>query len=189
MDHQQAIQEIIYRARNGKLDELIKDINRYQLANKHLSAYKYKQIGDSYVLAEGTPDDNLDVAVKKMAIEEINMIKELLDANGGNISDRSFLSGQADMVKGLRHAAIINSSTAGQLLRTYNTTLSELFQVTTEINAEKLKLLDRNGDNVVSDSEETKAKKLSEAEVESIRKNIAQLEENKKEIEQYLKDL
>lgn len=189
MDHQQAIQEIIYRARNGKLDELIKDINRYQLANRHLSAYKYKQIGDSYVLAEGTSDDNLDVAVKKMAIEEINMIKELLDANGGNISDKSFLSGQADMVKGLRHAAIINSSTAGQLLRTYNTTLSELFQVTTEINAEKLKLLDRNGDGTVTDAEESKAKKLTAAERQSITDKISKLEEKKKEKEQYLKDL
>lgn len=189
MDHQQAIQEIIYRARNGKLDELIKDINRYQLANKHLSAYKYKQIGDSYVLAEGTSDDNLDVAVKKMAIEEINMIKELLDANGGNISDKSFLSGQADMVKGLRHAAIINSSTAGQLLRTYNTTLSELFQVTTEINAEKLKLLDRNGDGIITDAEESKAKKLTTAERQSITDRISKLEEKKKEKEQYLKDL
>ena len=189
MTHQQAIQELIYRIRNGKYDELIRDINRYQLGNKHLSAYRYEEVGDSYVLAQGTPTDNLDQAVKKIAIDQINMVKDLLEATGGNISDQSFLASQADMIKGLRHAAIVNTSAAGQLLRTYNTTLSELFKLTTDVNAEKLKLKDRNGNGTIEDSEETKAKQLTEAEKQSIRGKIDELEAKRKEKEQYLKDL
>lgn len=179
MTKEKAVQELVYMTRNGQIDNFLRDLNKIEVGNKNLSATEVQQIGDSFLPAPGTKENNEDLFLKKAITNQVQIIRDTLTANGGNLSDQSFLNRQ--ILGDLRFNALYNSTTAGAYLNRYNQLSTELLQITSQIDVLKKKDLDKNKDDKVSDSEERHGE-LSDNTKELIKEKEKQLKEVQKEI-------
>lgn len=180
MTNQEAIQQLVYMSRNGEIDDFMKSVNKMQLGNKNLST-NYEIINELPTFSPGTKEDNQDVAIKNIIQKQVNIIQNILSANGA-VSDIKFLDKQ--ILGDLRFAILQKSATAGLYLQTYNSLLSNIVQDTNQLNSLLNSAIDTNNDGKISDVESRK-NKLSDTE-KTIVKN---LEENIKKEKKQLQDL
>lgn len=152
MNYQSAVQELVYMARNGKLDKFLSDVDKLQLFDKNLSATDYIE-GETGVLpAPGTKTNNQDLYAKRAIRNQAKLIQSILDAHGASISDESFLDIQT--LKDLRFSALYNSTTAGAYLNEYNTLSSQLVGLVNKLRNLTIESKDLNNDGTVSDREQ-----------------------------------
>ena len=130
MTSQQAIQELVYMARNKKLDEFRKYIQKTQIGDKNKST-EVSDIGGSLVFGEGTKNNNQDLIAKQAIFKQLDLIQSILDANGASLPDDSFLS---TVLPDLRYAALYKSTTAGRFLQEFNSLNAELVDNINQIN-------------------------------------------------------
>ena len=64
MTSEQAIQEVVYMARNGGLQDFLRQVDKMQLGDVNLSATQYEVEGDNIVFAPGTKENNQDLYIK-----------------------------------------------------------------------------------------------------------------------------
>lgn len=180
MTSQQAIQELVYMARNKKLDEFRKYIQKTQIGDKNKST-EVSDIGGSLVFGEGTKNNNQDLIAKQAIFKQLDLIQSILDANGASLPDDSFLS---TVLPDLRYAALYKSTTAGRFLQEFNSLNAELVDNINQINTIVNTAKDTNNSGAVEDFESRKNKLSNEDQ-----QKVKDLEKRQKEIQNKIKDL
>lgn len=134
MTYNQAMQEVIYMARNGNTADLHKAIDKYYVADKNLSANKTITDSDGNIIPAPAEnyEDSQDYAIKQAMHKQVKLIEDLLQAEGANISDESFLNRQT--LKDLRFSSLTKSVTAGRFLQEFNNVNSQIINLTQELN-------------------------------------------------------
>lgn len=133
MDKNDAYQQIVYLARNNKMNEFLKVVDGMDVGNKYLSATKMTEgIDGKKIWAQGTSEDNQDIAAKNEIKRVTQFVTDTLAAHGASISDNSFLDIQT--LSDLRFSALKNSSVASRYLQDYNTLCSKIINVTNQLN-------------------------------------------------------
>ena len=161
MTRQQALQEMAYMVRNGQIGDFYKTLNKVELGRKDLSAKTQTSDG---VWAPGTKEDNQDLELKNAIRQQVDIISQILDANGLKMSDDSFLSKQIDglnmndVIKDFKLTQLTNTATAGRFLQDFNSLAVKIITLTDEIN--RLQAESKNDKNETVD--ESKAQVLSQ---------------------------
>lgn len=177
INSQKAIQELVYMARNGGLDDFMKQVNKMQLGDVNMST-DYDIVNGVPVFAPGTKENNQDIAIKRVIQNQVNMLQGILQANGA-VSDNRFLDAQT--LGDIRFAALHESTTAGLYLQTYNSLLSDIVSLTNAVNAKINSSLDSNNDGTVTDREERK-NKLSDTDKAVIKNLEEEIKDKKKQL-------
>lgn len=156
MNSQQAMQQLVYMARNNELDDFWKVVNKTTLAPTELST----QLNDNGIgYKPGTKDDNQDLAAKKALRKQVDLINSILNAENAKLDDNGLLSTlikadpslrDMDPVKEYRMRALSNSATAGRFLNEWNTVNSDIIKN----RMEQSKITSKYGDNSSQMSEE-----------------------------------
>lgn len=181
MDRHTAIQEVVKMTRNGELSDLVKQIDKTELDNSKLS-YNYEKVNEEIIWKPGDSINNRDTVIKNTLKDQLKLIENILNAEGANLSDDSFLDKQT--LSDLRFNALYNSVTAGDFIQEFNNLSSEAVKLVKDINQIALTVTDTNKDGNISDRE-TRNSNLSDQDKNLIR----QKEDRLKEVRQQIKDL
>lgn len=181
MTSEQAIQEVVYMARNGGLQDFLRQVDKMQLGDVNLSATQYEVEGENIVFSPGTKENNQDLYIKQALRNQVKMIEGILQANGA-VSDSKFLDAQT--LGDLRFNALHKPATAGRYLQEYNSLNSKIVRLVSAINEKVASSQDTNGDGVVTDREQRKAQMSSEDQAA-----VKNLEEELKETKKQMEDL
>ena len=134
LSYNQAMQEVIYKARNNELDSLYKIINENVIGNNKLSARKTVQDEQGNVVwQQADGNDNQDFVIKQNLKRQLKLIQDTLDSHGGNLSDQSLLDAQT--LRNIKYRALHQSVTAGRFIQNYNELLTELVTTVNELNS------------------------------------------------------
>lgn len=183
MTSKQAIEEVVYMARNGGLNKFLKEVNKMQLGDRNLSMNTQRNEDGTISFVQGTEQDNQDVYIKRAINQQARLIEQILQANGASLSDESFLDTQT--LNDLRFTALHNSSMAVELLNEFNGLSSDIVKLTSQINTIQSKALDANGDKAVSDKEK-RNNELSDDDKAVIKKLESQLKDKQKQLQELL---
>lgn len=177
MTQQQAAQHFVYMARNEEqLNDFNKLLDKTTLGNKNLSATKTIKDENGNIIGweQGTDDDNQDKFIKDTIKQNINLIKNTLEATGGNIDDQSLFS--ANTLKDLRYQYLYNSTTTARLIQNFN-----------DLNVRAVKL----NNDIINLSQQTADQKNKEnsPEYATIQESIKKKQQELKEVTQQIEDL
>ena len=186
---QSAMQEIIRMTRNNELGDFMKYANKQVLGNPNLSATEFEVINGQKVWKQGTKDDNQNLGAHKALNLQIEMIKNILAANGAK-SNNEFLD--INTMNDLRFMALHDSVTSGAYLQHYNQLYVDLVKATSELEVLENSKADTNNNGVVEDKEKRNARKEDENPTpsqENINKQIQEKREQVNKIQKEIKDL
>lgn len=139
MNQNQAMQELTWMARNGELEDFWKTVSKMELGRTNIGT---KQNEDGF-WEVGTKTDNQDLEIKKVLKNTLDSIQSIVNAEGANIDDHSFIANlldanpnlaNYDLLKDLRTEAIANSSAAGKLVKNYNSLIKDIVDTQLKIN-------------------------------------------------------
>lgn len=166
MTYYQAMQEVIYKARNNQLEDLYKIVENNKIGNDKLSAREtIKDDNGNIIWKQAEGNDNQDFVIKQNIKRQLDLIQNTLDAHGGNLTDSSLLDAQT--LRDIRFRALHQSVTAGRFIQHYNELLTELIDNTTQLqnlNSPQAKAEANEGDRKDQKSPEleTKRKKIED---------------------------
>lgn len=178
MTYNQAMQEVIYKARNNQLDELYKILDSNTIGNDKLSARQtVKDDNGNIIWKQSDGNDNQDFVIKQNIKRLLNLIQNTLDVHGGNLSDQSLLDAQT--LRDIRYRALHQSVTAGRFIQHYNELITDLV---TNIN----ELENLNSSLTKAEAGEGDQKNQKSPELETKRKKVEEkIKELDKQIEQF----
>lgn len=139
MNQNQAMQELTWMARNGELEDFWKTVSKMELGRTNIGT---KQNEDGF-WEVGTKTDNQDLEIKKVLKKTLDDIQSIVNAEGADIDDHSFIANlldanpnlaNYDLLKDLRTEAIANSSAAGKLVKNYNSLIKDIVDTQLKIN-------------------------------------------------------
>ena len=181
MSDKAAVEQLVYMARNGGLDQFMKDISKLELDDPNLST-DFELIDGQPVFDPGTKENNRDANLKNAIQNQVNIIQNILAANGA-VTDNQFLDAQT--LSDLRFNVLKRSTTAGAYIQEYNSLLTKLAQETKQLEALASKDLDTNNDGKVSDSEKIH-NDISDTTKESMKKLQGSIKDTKQKIDDLL---
>lgn len=133
MSSEQAMQELIYMVREGKKDELFRTLDKMNLANPYLQFESETQSDGTVIFKPANSStSNMDLDVKKAFINQVNLIDDIVKAEGLDISDNVFLDTQT--FKDIRLSALQYSPVAGLFLQDFNTLCKDIVSLQNQIN-------------------------------------------------------
>lgn len=176
-----ARQQLVYMAREGKLGELRKQLEKETMGNKYLSATQFEIVDGKTVPKPGTETDNQDLYAKKVINKYFDLIENTLEAQGSTLPDDAFLR---SAFQDLRFHELYKSQTAARMLQDFNTLNSDIVGLVSQINSETVKLKDANKDGKTSDKEN----RTAEADI-NVQERINKLKQQLSEKQSQLKDL
>ena len=172
MDNSAAMQQLLYMANNNQLGDFLKQVDKMTLGDKNKSATK--TIYDSeqgVIFAEGTKDDNQDLAAKQAIRNQVKFIDNILTTNGAKISTDSLLSklameDQQDVLRNLKIGNLKNTNVIGMYAQDYQKLQADLITASAQ-----LKAIDNEIGDVKSAAtpEQQKARTDKAAEIDGIR--------------------
>lgn len=172
MDNSAAMQQLLYMANNNQLGDFLKQVDKMTLGDKNKSATK--TIYDSeqgVIFAEGTKDDNQDLAAKQAIRNQVKFIDNILTTNGAKISTDSLLSklameDQQDVLRNLKIGNLKNTNVIGMYAQDYQNLQADLITASAQ-----LKTIDDEIGDVKSAAtpEQQKARTDKAAEIDGIR--------------------
>lgn len=173
MEFDQAIQELAYIVRNGQTKEFLKTVDEMTLGDRRKSATQFVKEGDNYVWAQGTDEDNQDLAAKNAIRAQIQLFEDILSSEGIKMSDDSFLSRNVDLLPDIKFSLLKQSSTAGRFLQQFNSLSTKLIEANASLLAAKGKLTES------SDNKETGNAQVDIADNQKqlLQQQIAQIEQ------------
>lgn len=172
MDNSAAMQQLLYMANNNQLGDFLKQVDKMTLGDKNKSATK--TIYDSeqgVIFAEGTKDDNQDLAAKQAIRNQVKFIDNILTTNGAKISTDSLLSklameDQQDILRNLKIGNLKNTNVIGMYAQDYQNLQAKLIKASAELKA----IDDEIGDvKSAATPEQQKARTDKAAEIDGIR--------------------
>ena len=132
MSSEQAMQEMIFMLRENKKDELFKTLNKMTLANPYLQNESEKQADGTITFkAADSNSSNMDKDLKKAFVNQVNLLDNIIKAEGIKLSDNAFLDAQT--FRDIRLANLQHSSISGLYLQDFNSLCSEIVQTQNEI--------------------------------------------------------
>ena len=147
MTRTQALQELIYMVNNGEDQDFIKSVNSMTLGDKNLSANKRIEVNTNddgtvntnYAEASNM-EDSQDFEAKKMVINQVNMIKNILESEGARVSTDSLIStltleNQSKVMKDLRLGALKDTVSLGLYLQEFQNLQDSIIKTKAEIMA------------------------------------------------------
>lgn len=172
MDNSAAMQQLLYMANNNQLGDFLKQVDKMTLGDKNKSATK--TIYDSeqgVIFAEGTKDDNQDLAAKQAIRNQVKFIDNILTTNGAKISTDSLLSklameDQQDVLRNLKIGNLKNTNVIGTYAQDYLNLQADLITASAQ-----LKAIDDEIGKIKSTAtpEQQKARTDKAAEIDDIR--------------------
>ncbi len=172
MDNSAAMQQLLYMANNNQLGDFLKQVDKMTLGDKNKSATK--TIYDSeqgVIFAEGTKDDNQDLAAKQAIRNQVKFIDNILTTNGAKISTDSLLSklameDQQDVLGNLKVGNLKNTNVIGTYAQDYQNLQADLITASAQLKA----IDDEIGDvKSAATPEQQKARTDKAAEIDGIR--------------------
>lgn len=172
MDNSAAMQQLLYMANNNQLGDFLKQVDKMTLGDKNKSATK--TIYDSeqgIIFAEGTKDDNQDLAAKQAIRNQVKFIDNILTTNGAKISTDSLLSklameDQQDVLRNLKIGNLKNTNVIGTYAQDYQNLQADLITASAQLKA----IDDEIGDvKSAATPEQQKARTDKAAEIDGIR--------------------
>lgn len=172
MDNSAAMQQLLYMANNNQLGDFLKQVDKMTLGDKNKSATK--TIYDSeqgVIFAEGTKDDNQDLAAKQAIHNQVKFIDNILTTNGAKISTNSLLSklameDQQDVLRNLKIGNLKNTNVIGMYAQDYLNLQADLITASAQLKA----IDDEIGDvKSAATPEQQKARTDKAAEIDGIR--------------------
>lgn len=172
MDNSAAMQQLLYMANNNQLGDFLKQVDKMTLGDKNKSATK--TIYDSeqgVIFAEGTKDDNQDLAAKQVIHNQVKFIDNILTTNGAKISTDSLLSklameDQQDVLRNLKIGNLKNTNVIGTYAQDYQNLQADLITASAQLKA----IDDEIGDvKSAATPEQQKARTDKAAEIDDIR--------------------
>lgn len=172
MDNSAAMQQLLYMANNNQLGNFLKQVDKMTLGDKNKSATK--TIYDSeqgVIFAEGTKDDNQDLAAKQAIRNQVKFIDNILTTNGAKISTDSLLSklameDQQDVLRNLKIGNLKNTNVIGTYAQDYLNLQADLITASAQLKA----IDDEIGDvKSAATPEQQKARTDKAAEIDGIR--------------------
>ena len=172
MDNSAAMQQLLYMANNNQLGDFLKQVDKMTLGDKNKSATK--TIYDSeqgVIFAEGTKDDNQDLAAKQAIHNQVKFIDNILTTNGAKISTDSLLSklameDQQDVLRNLKIGNLKNTNVIGMYAQDYQNLQADLITASAQLKA----IDDEIGDvKSAATPEQQKARTDKAAEIDGIR--------------------
>lgn len=148
MTNESAMQEIVYMINNDKIDDFLKFANKADLGNKYLST----DVDENGNNKPGTKENNQDKEIKKMLNAQVQLIKDVINAEGAKFSENSLFD--ALTLKDLRYLQLRDTTTAGLFFQEYNSLISQIV-------AKQKEIKELSGETTDTD---TKKKALSETE-------------------------
>lgn len=148
MTRDTAMQQLLYMANNGQLGDFVKSVDKMTIADKNKSATKIIQADENGVVyAEGTKDDNQDLAAKQEIKNICKFIDDVLTTKGAKISTDSLISkltyeDQMDLVKQLKINNIAQSNIIGSYLQNYQNLQQKLVEQESKLHDINFKLGD-----------------------------------------------
>ena len=109
MQRTTAQQELVAYLREGKKDQLIKEIKKTNFNTSALST-EFDIQGDQVFLKAGTQENNLNKDIQDTMINYVNILDTTLKQNGLNISRESIIE---EYIPDLRYAGLVGSSQLG----------------------------------------------------------------------------
>lgn len=185
MDSRKAVNELVYMTRNGQIDNFMKQVNKMQLGNPNLSATEYDEVDGNVIFSPGTKENNQDLYAKRAIQKQVDLIQNILQANGANISDGSFLEIQT--LKDLRFNALQQSTTAGAYINEFNNLTSKLVGLTNKLDLSLKSAKDTDNNGTVTDKENRESKENKETNTNQ--QTADEIREEIKGIKQQLDDL
>lgn len=140
MTNQSAIQEIVYMINNDKIDDFLKFANKADLGNKYLST----DVDENGNNKPGTKDDNQDREIKQMLNNQVQLIKDVINAEGAKFSENSLFD--ALTLKDLRYLQLRDTTTASLYFQEYNSLVSQIVAKSKEIRELSSAATDSNND-------------------------------------------
>lgn len=172
MNNSAAMQQLLYMANNNQLGDFLKQVDKMTLGDKNKSATK--TIYDSeqgVIFAEGTKDDNQDLAAKQAIRNQVKFIDNILTTNGAKISTDSLLSklameDQQDVLRNLKIGNLKNTNVIGTYAQDYLNLQADLITASAQLKA----IDDEIGDvKSAATPEQQTARSKKAAEVDGIR--------------------
>lgn len=172
MDNSAAMQQLLYMANNNQLGDFLKQVDKMTLGDRNKSATK--TIYDSeqgVIFAEGTKDDNQDLAAKQAIRNQVKFIDNILTTNGAKISTDSLLSklameDQQDVLRNLKIGNLKNTNVIGTYAQDYQNLQADLIAASAQLKA----IDDEIGDvKSAATPEQQKARTDKAAEIDGIR--------------------
>lgn len=148
MTRDTAMQQLLYMANNGQLGDFVKSVDKMTIADKNKSATKIIQADENGVVyAEGTKDDNQDLAAKQEIKNICKFIDDVLTTKGAKIATDSLISkltyeDQMDLVKQLKINNIAQSNVIGSYLQNYQNLQQKLVEQESKLHDINFKLGD-----------------------------------------------
>lgn len=172
MDNSAAMQQLLYMANNNQLGDFLKQVDKMTLGDKNKSATK--TIYDSeqgVIFAEGTKDDNQDLAAKQAIRNQVKFINNILTTNGAKISTDSLLSklameDQQDVLRNLKIGNLKNTNVIGMYAQDYQKLQAKLIKASAELKAIDDEIRDVKS---AATPEQQKARTDKAAEIDGIR--------------------
>lgn len=121
MDKEQATKEMITMVRDGKEEDLFKQIDKSTFASEYLSLDRAENEDSGFLPAEKGESQN--DAVKKVLVTEINNIENILNQSGVNISNDQLL--ETMTLKDIRFSRLVNSTQALRFIEDFEGLLEE----------------------------------------------------------------
>ena len=140
MTNQSAIQEIVYMINNDKIDDFLKFANKADLGNKYLST----DVDENGNNKPGTKDNNQDREIKQMLNNQVQLIKDVINAEGAKFSENSLFD--ALTLKDLRYLQLRDTTTASLYFQEYNSLVSQIVAKSKEIRDLSSAATDSNND-------------------------------------------
>lgn len=177
MNQNQAMQELTWMARNGELEDFWKTVSKMELGRTNIGTKQHED-GTWEI---GTKTDNQDLEIKKVLKNTLDSIQSIVNAEGANIDDHSFIANlldanpnlaNYDLLKDLRTEAIANSSAAGKLVKNYNSLIKDIVDTQLKINEIK--------NNKSSDSAKLTDEQLEQ--IDSYTQKLTELRKKKDDI-------
>lgn len=172
MKNSEAMQQLLYMANNNQLGDFLKQVDKMTLGDKNKSATK--TIYDSeqgVIFAEGTKDDNQDLAAKQAIRNQVKFIDNILTTNGAKISTDSLLSklameDQQDVLRNLKIGNLKNTNVIGTYAQDYQNLQADLITASAQLKA----IDDEIGDvKSAATPEQQKARTDKAAEIDGIK--------------------
>ena len=129
----QALQEIIYMIRNGNIEDFKKSVKNMPIGNKNLSATSFStdENGNTVWDTAKNYEDSQDYQAKKMIYDTIDNIQNMLQAEGGTLTDETFLDKQT--LGDLRFQELQSTLTAAKYLEDYQDTMVKIHDTLNEL--------------------------------------------------------
>lgn len=125
MTSEQAMKQLVWMERNNEMDKFWEVVSNQTLGDKYHSSQRNED--GSYKL--GNENDNQDLEVKRALRKQIDMVHNILTANGASIDDEGLIgtimnalpaAKNRDILGDFRANALATSVTAGRFLKEYN---------------------------------------------------------------------